>query len=398
MTAVVAAPTGRYPADPVAATAALEPLIAAHRPEMDAQRRLPQPVVDAMVDIGILRAAVPVEYGGPAYDPRTQVRLVEEFSRLDGSVGWCAMIASASSFVVGFLGEERARHWFGPANASLAGQLAPTGRAQRVEGGHRVSGRFRFGSGSGHATMFLAGCLVHDDAGAVKAVNGRPRQLSVLIRPDQCTVVDTWHTTGLWGTGSNDYVIDDVFVPDEDSYDPLGSPVRTEPLYRYPPLFLLPHTGVPLGIARAAIDAVLELAGDKELYPGARAAGSDRTMRDDPGAQYNVAVAEAKLAAARAFAYDMVDQLWEPLQAGERIPTRTRAMYRIMMTYLHQVGKEVVELMYDTASASAIYRDNPLDRLMRDMLTGAQHRMVHPKIYRPAGRLLLGLDSGDPLV
>ena len=73
-------------------------------------------------------------------------------------------------------------------------------------------------------------------------------------------------------------------------------------------------------------------------------------------------------------------------------------MYRVMMTFLHQEGKAVVELMYDTASASAIYRTNPLDRLMRDMLTGAQHRMVHPKLYRPAGRLLLGLDSGDPMV
>lgn len=387
-----------FPADPVASTSALAPLVEAHRADMDRDRRLAQPVVDAMIDIGILRAAVPAELGGPAYDPKTQVQLVEEFSRLDGSVGWCAMIASASSFVVGFLHEDRARHWFGPADASLAGQLAPTGRAQRVEGGHRVSGNFRFGSGSGHATMFLAGCLVHDGDELVRAANGRPRQLSVLVRPDQCRVVDTWHTTGLWGTGSNDYVLDDVFVPDEDSYDPLGAPVRTEPLYRYPPLFLLPHTGVPLGIARAAIDAVLELAGDKELYPGAKAAGSDKTMREDPGAQYNVAVAEAKLGAARAFAYSMVDEMWGALQAGERIPTKTRAMYRIMMTYLHQVGKEVVELMYDTASASAIYRSHPLDRLMRDMLTGAQHRMVHPKIYRPAGRLLLGLDSGDPLV
>lgn len=398
MSTATVAPASRFPADPVAAVAALEPLVAAHRDEMDRDRRLAPAVVAAMADIGILRAAVPRELGGPAYDPRTQVELVEAFSRLDGSIGWCAMIASASSFVVGFLSEERARHWFGPHDASLAGQLSPTGRADRTDGGYRVSGRFRFGSGSGHATMFLAGCLEHDRGELVRGRGGRPQLRTVLVRPDQCTVIDTWHTTGLAGTGSNDYVLDDVFVPVEDSYDPSAPPLRSEPLYRYPPLFLLPHTGVPLGIARAAIDVVLELAGSKELYPGAKAVGSDRTMADDPGVQHNVALAEARFAAMRAFAYDTIEQLWEPIAAGERIPTRLRAMYRVMMTFLHQEGKAVVELMYDTASASAIYRTNPLDRLMRDMLTGAQHRMVHPKLYRPAGRLLLGLDSGDPMV
>jgi alkylation response protein AidB-like acyl-CoA dehydrogenase len=391
-------PTGRYPEDPVAAARAMAPLVEANRDRIDTERRLPAEVVEAMAGTGIMRAAVPPEMGGPAYDPATQVRVVEELSRLDGSVGWCAMIASAASYVSGFLAPDVAADWFGPADACLAGQLAPTGRADRVPGGYRVSGRFRFGSGSGHATMMLAGCLVHEGGEPVVGPRGRPEQRSCLLRPEQVTVIDTWHTTGLWGTGSNDYTVDDVFVPDEHTWDPVGAPLRTEPLYRYPPLFLIPHCGVPLGIARAAIDAVLELAESKELYPGARTAGSSRTLRDDPGAQEAVAVAEAKLAAARALTYETVDGLWQALLAGERIPTRERAMYRITMTWLHQTGKEVVESMYDTASASAIFRANPLDRLMRDMLTGAQHRMVHPKLYRPAGRLLLGLDSGDPLV
>lgn len=390
--------TAGFPTDPVAVARTLASTVEANREQMDAERRLPGPVVAAMADLGILRAAVPAALGGPAYDPRTQVEIVEALSQLDGSVGWCAMIASAASYTCGFLDPETAAHFFGPADACLAGQLAPTGRADRVAGGYRVSGRFRFGSGSGHATMLLGGCLVYDGDEVVIGPRGRPSQRSALIRPEQATIVDTWHTTGLWGTGSNDYLIEDVFVPEEHTWDPLGPSQRQEPLYRYPPLFLVPHCGVPLGIARAAIDAVLQLAEQKELYPGARQAGSTKSLRDDPGAQEAVAIAEAKLAAARALTYDTVDRMWAMLQGAERIPTRERAMYRITMTWIHQVGKEVVESMYDTASASAIYRSNPLDRLMRDMLTGAQHRMVHPKLYRPAGRLLLGLDSGDPLV
>jgi len=388
----------RYPDDPVAAARAMAPLVAEHREAIDRERRLPAPVVSAMAATGILRAAVAPQFGGPAYDPATQVRVVEELSRLDGSVGWCAMIASAASYVCGFLDDDAARRWFGPADACLAGQLAPSGRAERVPGGYRVSGRFRFGSGSGHASMMLAGCLVYEGGEPVVGPRGRPAQRSTLLRPEQVTIIDTWHTTGLWGTGSNDYEVDDVFVPAEDTWDPAGPSRRDEPLYRYPPLFLIPHCGVPLGIARAAIDAVLELAEVKDLHPGAGLAGSSKLLRDDAGAQEAVAVAEAKLAAARALTYETIDGLWQALLAGERIPTRERAMYRIVMTWTHQTGKEIVESMYDTASASAIYRNHPLDRLMRDMLTGAQHRMVHPKLYRPAGRLLLGLDSGDPLV
>jgi hypothetical protein len=202
----------------------------------------------------------------------------------------------------------------------------------------------------------------------------------------------------LWATGSNDYVVDDLFVAEENSWDPAGPMRRSEALYRYPPLFLVVHAGVPLGIARRAIDSVLELAAEKALYPASLRPDGGPTLRDDGQAQEAIAVAEASLAAASAFTYANVGQLWETLCAGERVSPRMRAMYRIMMTWVHQTAKDVVESMYDIASTSSIYRGNTLDRQMRDILTACQHRMVHPKLYRPAGRLLVGLESGDPLV
>jgi alkylation response protein AidB-like acyl-CoA dehydrogenase len=396
--ATVPRATIAYPDDPVAHAASLEPLVVQQRTRIDAERRLPTEVVEAMWANGIWRAAVPTDLDGPAWDPVTQVRVVEELSRIDGSVGWCAMIASAASYVSGFLGPEAARRWFGPPDACLAGQLAPTGRAKRVPGGYRVSGRFRFASGSGHATMMIAGCLVEVDGEVARHDNGRPEMRSAIFEPSRCTIIDTWHTTGLWGTGSNDYVVDDLFVAEEDSWDPAGKMLRSEPLYRYPPLFLVPHCGVPLGIARAAIDTLIDLAGTKEQIPGSLRSSGSPTLRDDGRVQEAVAVAEAKLGAAQALVYRTVEDLWDLLQRGERVPARLRGMYRITMSWCHQTGKEVVELMYDTASGSAIYRDNPLDRQMRDILTACQHRMVHPRLYRPGGRLLLGLDSGDPMV
>ena len=106
----------------------------------------------------------------------------------------------------------------------------------------------------------------------------------------------------------------------------------------------------------------------------------------------------AVLGGARAFAYRTVEELWAAIQSGERVSTRNRGMYRVMMTYAHEAAKDVVASMYDLAASSAIYRGQPLDRHMRDILTACQHRMVHPRIYGPAGRLLLGRDSSDPLV
>jgi alkylation response protein AidB-like acyl-CoA dehydrogenase len=376
----------------------LGPLIEAERSWMEAERRLSPRVVTALQELGAFRMAVPRAIGGPELDPVTQVRVVEELSRLDGSVGWCVMIAAAASYVPGFLTPEAADRWFGAPDACLAGQLAPTGRAQRVEGGYRVSGRFRFASGSGHATMMLAGCLVYDGEEVARTATGRPLMRSALLRPDEVTIIDTWHTTGLAATGSNDYVVEDRFVAEEDSWNPAGAMSRSETLYRYAPLFLVPHAGVPLGIARAAIDVVLELAGEKEAYPGAARTGRGPTVADEGQTQEAVAVAEATLGGARAFTYAMIEELWALLEAGERVPPRVRALYRIMMTHSHQQAKEIVASMYDIASTSSIFRGNPLDRLMRDILTACQHRMIHPKIYRPAGRMLLGMESGDPLV
>ncbi|MFT7601189.1 MAG: alkylation response protein AidB-like acyl-CoA dehydrogenase [Acidimicrobiales bacterium] len=392
----------RYDTNPLVDQArTLEPIVEQTRSEMDEQRRLTAPVVDALRGLGVFRMAVPVDLDGPALDPMTQVAVVEELSRLDGSVGWCTMIAAAGSYVSGFLTPDAATRWFGPADACLGGQLAPTGRAVRVDGGYRVNGRFRFGSGSGHATAMLASCQVIEDGpdGApIRDDRGRPEIRSALLRPDQVTIIDTWHTTGLWGTGSNDYEVHDVLVADEDSWNPAGAMYRTEPLYRYAPLFLVPHAGVPLGIARAAIDALVDVADGKASAALGGQAKEGRTLADEVQCQEAVAIAEVKLGAARAYTYDTVAELWDVLQAGERVQPKQRAVYRAMMTYGHQVAKEICISLADIGSTSSIFHGEPLQRALRDILTACQHRMVHPKLYVPAGRILLGRDSGDPMV
>lgn len=381
-------------ADRLAVARSVEPLVASARDRMDRECRLIPELVDALRASGVTRAAVPFEFGGPQLDPMAQIELVEEFSRIDGALGWCAMIASAASFSCGFLQPDSARRWFGPADACMAGQIHPTGHAEKVAGGYVVSGRFRFGSGISHATMILAGCLVSENGGLAQDDRGRPRMRTVIVEPSKVQVVGNWDTGGLRATGSSDYILDGVFVPEADSYDPSAGPIRREPLFRFAPLFLAPHDGVPLGIARRAIDEVITLAAVK----GVPAFGPREPprLRDTVQVQEAVARAEAELGGARALCYQTVGDLWSALVAGQRPDARQRGMHRTAMTWAHEVARKVVNDMYDVASTSAIAANGTMDRLHRDIATACQHRVVHTRIYAEAGRLLLGLKANDP--
>ncbi len=383
--------------DWVKAAQALAPLVQESLPSMEAEHRLPLPLVTALRELGAFRLAVPKAYGGLQLDPMTQVRVVEELSRLDGSVGWCAMVSSAGSFASAFLVPEVAQRLCSSHDFSLAGQVVPVGKAEVVDGGYRVTGRYRFGSGCQHASMIIGGCVVFKDGKPRELAPGRPETRVMIFPPSKCKILDTWHTTGLLGTGSHDFLVEDLFVPSEESWSFAERPHCTDPLYRFPPLFLVTHPGVPLGMARAAIDALISLAQGKELNPDPHKLFGTRLLRDESRVHEAVAVAEGSLAAARGLVYSTLEELWDTLQCSERPTPRQRAVYRIMMIDAHKIAKEVISSMYDLAATSAIYRTNPLDRIMRDILTANQHGVVHPKMYRPAGRLLLGLDAGDPL-
>jgi alkylation response protein AidB-like acyl-CoA dehydrogenase len=381
----------------VAATRSLAPLIAESVRQIETERRMPARLLDALRELGAFQMGVPRAYGGLELDPMTQVRVVEELSRMDGSVGWCAMISTAGSFCGAFLAPAVAQRICGHTSFSLAGQVVPVGRAELVDGGYRVSGKYRFASGCQHASVIAAGCIVFEGGQPRRVEGDRPEVRVMLFPPASCRILDTWHTTGLAGTGSHDYVVEDVFVPFEESCTFAERPHCSDPLYSFAPLFLVSHAGVPLGLARAALDAITELAQHKELMPDPHKITGSRLLRDDSRAHEAVAIAEGNLAAARSFAYSSLEELWSTLTRGEKLTARQRALYRIMIVHVHRVAKDLIASMYDLAATSAIYRSGPLDRIMRDILTACQHGIVHPKMYRPAGRMLLGLHADDPM-
>src|SRR3984885_1687823 len=186
-----------------AAVAALEPQIREAAPAIEAERRLPPALAQELMNAGIFRMGVPRAYGGTELDPMSQVRVVEELSRIEGSVGWLSMISTAGSFIPAFLEPAAAQRLFGAVESVVAGQVRPPHRADLVEGGYRLSGTYHFGSGCQHASIFTAGCNIYEN-GEMRRHGRHPEYRVLLIPASKASIVDVWDTTGMRGTGSND--------------------------------------------------------------------------------------------------------------------------------------------------------------------------------------------------
>jgi len=245
--------------------------------------------------------------------PLDQIELMEILAYADPSVAWCVSILSDSGFYAGFLEEPAAQKLFPDLDSRCAGMLAPVGRAEIVPGGYRVSGHWAFGSGSLHATHLTGGCLVMKDGQPIIGDDGLPLWRVMIFDPADTEILDTWYTTGLRGSGSNDYRIQDVFVPEEHSFHALDRPKRSEPLYAYHGFFFANVPGIPFGLARAALDEARKVAETKRSFPSTEPLVADAQVQNDFGE------AEALLGAARAYVSDCIGSVWETLEQRDEL-------------------------------------------------------------------------------
>jgi indole-3-acetate monooxygenase len=348
-------------------------------PSIERERRLPEELVGRLRASGLFRAGAPSRVGAPEAPPGVMLRCAEEVARGDGSTGWCVSIAATSSLLGGWLSGEGLDEVFGNPQNVAAGVWAPRGAARRVDGGYRVSGRWAFCSGVMHSDYLFGGCMVEDRSGG----SPTPRVLGMLV--SELEVVDSWHTSGLRGTGSHDAVADDVFVPDPRSLWLLDPPTSSTPLYRFPifSFFALSISAATLGIARGAIDDLKELAVDK------LGLGSSRSLAQRPATWAAVAAAEASLRAARAFYYQAIDEAWAAAQSAEPVSVELRVGLRLAATHAVRTAADVARSMYDLGGGSAIYETSPLQRRFRDAHTATAHFQVNPATWELTGRLLL---------
>jgi indole-3-acetate monooxygenase len=316
--------------------------------------------------------------------------VIEELSRADGSVGWFAMIASDGGYYSAFLSDDAAQELYGAdPDVVTAGFTDPAGRAQVVDGGYLVSGRWPFASGCEHASWLASGCLVVDHRGKPSSSDGRPHWRVMMLPADSCMIVDSWHATGLLGTGSHHYTATNVFVPARHTFSFVELPKRPGPLYAFPTMFRANMAGVPLGIARAAIDTIRTMASRDD-------AGGTR-LRESPFVQAGLAHVEGLVGAARTFVLDVVGDLWLDLLKGAQPSPEQRARYRLGLVTAFTSSRDAVDLLYRLGGGASVYTENLLDCQFRDIVTACQHALVQPKSYMAIGRMLLGLDSEELL-
>jgi alkylation response protein AidB-like acyl-CoA dehydrogenase len=382
--------------DPLAAACALEPLIRASVDEAEAARRFPRPVITAMADARIFRQLVPRLAGGDELDPITMLNVVEAMSRMDGSAGWVAMIGSGAGFLTGYLDADVGCEIFADPYACLCGNIgAAAARAVAVPGGYRVSGRWPFVSGCEHSTWMSGNALVYDGDTQRTNPDGTPTTRIMVFPHRDGRIDDTWSATGLRATGSHHVAVSDIFVPDEHSLWWADGPRQPGPLYPLR-LLLIAHAAHALGIARAAIDALVELAEHKTPTR------STSVLRELPLLQTNLAQAEALVQAARSFMWQTTAEVWDLLCADRPITLRHRALLRLGMTNAVQSAAQAVDLTWAAAGASPVYTSSPLERCFRDIHVATQHAAVGMFSLELIGSALISSNAtqwrGAPLI
>ena len=360
---------------------------------IDEMRRLPDRLADRLSDAGFFHLMTGREHGGMEADPVTAAQVIEMLSTASPSVGWVTMIlATASFWTVRMVPEEVRREIFADVSPGriqptvIAGTLVPHGRAVRVEGGWRVSGQWPFASGCHHATWMPTAAWLHDESGPIRDANGAPEWRVFHLPASDCTILDTWYTSGLRGTGSTDYTMKDVFVADNyvKRHSLLEEAVLPDKRYVYAAFNVPMLSAVALGAARGAVDSLVELFGGKVDRRNQRPVAGSFDKQADLG------MATATVDSARAYLYDTTAQAWELTLAGKELPRDLRAGMRLACTHAVTSSVQAVDRVHSAAGATSIYSSSPIDRFFRDAHAVAAHAFVRQTTMADGGQLLLG--------
>ncbi|MCH7737510.1 MAG: acyl-CoA dehydrogenase family protein [Chloroflexi bacterium] len=380
--------------DPVAAAKALAPQIKAARDYIQSRCALPRKLVQAMAQANLFQFYVPRSIGGPETDPITAFHAVEELSKVDGSVGWCSFVASAISMYAAWVPAEVGRELFGqPLDIRAAGSFRPTGYARLVKGGYKIGGRWDYVSGVDHANWLILNCNVVDGPvpTPVLDVQGGPVTRMMIVPRSAGVVEKNWSTLGMRGTGSDDVVIEEEFVPHEHTCLLYERSATKGPLYDPRTVLAISWTLVAanaLGMARGAMDTFVRLA---------TTSGSTTTptlMRERTPVQTTVGEAEAIISGARAYVLDSVGSMWEGACHGTADPGPQVVQARLAITHAMRESVRAVDLLFYAAGTNAIHESNDLELFFRDLHTAGQHIAGLHSNFEYGGQALLGLTPG----
>jgi indole-3-acetate monooxygenase len=397
----------RLPADidaqpSVQTAAALRPVIRGYREEIEREQRLPKALVEQFHAAGFYSLVIPRELGGLQVDPLTYLRVVELLAEAAGSVGWNLANNSIVQLVTLGLPDEGVHEVFQHgADTVIAGTAVQGGgRAVAVDGGYRVTGRWRFGSGCQESSWMLGSFQILDGDQPRRSPDGTSAYWRGVFPRSEAQVVEgSWDVTGMRATGSFDWTVADVFLPQRRTMVHAGVPLDNQ-WKRWPGTpYALPtqawvgphHSAVITGIARAGIEALIVLAGGKTPR------GRTGLLCENPQVQDAVGRADAILNAGRVYRSATIAELWDIVAAGEETTLEQRARCRLAAVYAADSAREAMDLMYRHGGSTSFERESRLAECWRDLHVVGQTVTIAPEWYPIGGRVYLGMDPGPRL-
>lgn len=351
--------------------------VSARRDEFNHLSYVPKDAIASMKRAGIFRASTPKRFGGDPLPPAEFLQMIERIGTADGSAAWVAAFGSANTYLAPLpLATQEKIYANGPDQA-YAGGLYPLQAAETVPGGWNVSGRWQFASGCKGADWIGVGIK-----SSTPPLNGMPAPVLMAVCPaDEVEIVDNWDVVGMQGTGSHDTRLKDKFFAYEWTCVRGAPGLIDEPLFRYPSLAYQAevHAAVNVGLARAALDIVTDMAGGAKIMPGAPRLGDRAYYRIKLG------LCEAKWRSARMFFYDTCMEAWDCVLAGDPVSEQLDTLLRLSATYAARTSAEVVQEAYQIAGMSAIQSTHRLQRIVRDAMVVTQHAALSESIYETAG-------------
>jgi alkylation response protein AidB-like acyl-CoA dehydrogenase len=396
----------RLPADveaqpTVQAAAALKSVIRGYRDDLEREQRLPKPLVEQCHAAGFYRLVRPRELGGLQVDPLTYLRTVELLAEASGSVGWNLCNNNIAQLVTLGLPADGIREIFGPAEVAIAGTAVQGGgRAVPADGGYRVTGRWPFGTGCQESPWMLGSFQILDGDQVRRSPDGASVYWRGLFHRSEAQLVPgSWDVAGLRATGSFDWTVDDVFLPERRTMVHAGVPLDNQWSHWGGVSFALPaqawvgphHSAVITGIARAGIDAFIELASEKTPR------GRTGRLCENPQVQDAVGRADTILNAGRAYRTATVTELWNTIAAGEETTLEQRARCRLAAAYAADSAREAMDLVYRQGGSTSYRRDSRLAECWRDLHVVGQAVTIMPEWYPMGGRAFMDMDPGPRL-
>ena len=368
--------------------------IKASHQDIDKQRCLTDTLLNELHEVGLFRLSLPREINGGELSPHQLSQVAEVLAKADASVGWCFGQGSGCAMSAAFLEPKTAKKVFGPKNSVLAWGAGIAGKAVKCNGGYKITGTWQFASGSGHATWLGGHSFVFDanEAPILKA-NGAQADRTALFPKSSAVLHDDWHVIGLKGTRSESYTVNELFVPEELTLDRENQDEcrSNAPLYIFPTTLVYAScfSGVALGIARGAVDDLIDIARTKTQ----RSARS--SMRESPVFQTQIAQLEAQLGSARAYQQSVLERVSKTVFQTRELQQGDRAEIRLATTYAINQATEVVQQVYKLAGSSAIFENAPFERRFRDMHGVSQQMQARHSHFETVGRYMMNLDSAS---